>query len=78
MKSRMIPIAAALLALALAGCGQEEAPADVGGQGATTPPGAASEAAGNQAPANVTDSVPTQQQLDPIPPENQPGGTTQP
>ncbi|HLU77689.1 MAG TPA: hypothetical protein VKZ48_07295 [Burkholderiales bacterium] len=77
MKSRMMPIAAALFALALAGCGQEEAPADPGGRGTMTPPGAAGDAAGNQAPANVTDDVPTQQQLDPVPPENQPGGTTQ-
>ena len=63
-------IAASLAALVLTACGQEEPPTAVqpgvaATQGAQTPPGAAGEAAGNKAPANVTDDVPTQQQLAP-------------
>jgi len=64
-------IAAALAVVALAACEQQEptavtqpsVPASEGA--AETPPGAASEAAGNKAPENVTDEVPTQKQLAP-------------
>lgn len=81
MKSRMSLIAGALFALALAGCGQEEPPSPdpqtkFGNEGAAvTPPGAASGATGNKADENVRDDVPTQDQLDPVPEENKPGGT---
>lgn len=63
-------IAASLAALALTACGQEEPPTAVqpgaaATEGAQTPPGTASEAAGNKARENVTDEVPTQKQLAP-------------
>lgn len=84
MKGRLSLIAVSLVALGLAGCGQDDPAATAPGGGgfanedaAATPPGAASGATGNRADQNSRDAVPTQQQLDPIPAENKPGGRTE-
>ena len=72
-------VAAVLTALALTACGKSEAPtaptpapATGSDAGAQTPPGAATEPAGNKASENATDAVPTQGQLNPTPAENKP------
>lgn len=84
MKRTSIAVVA-LAVLALTACGQEEAPTavqpgtDMGAAEGTaqTAPGAAADTSGNKAPENVTDQVPTQGQLDPIPSENKPASPAQ-
>lgn len=73
--------AIALTAAMLAACSdQKETPtppaSQFGAEGTQTAPGQASEAAGNKASENTTDSASTQRQLDPVPEQNKPAGTT--
>lgn len=80
---KMTWLAVALTVVALVACSDEqpEAPAapasQFGAEGTQTAPGQASEAAGNKAPENTSDTAPTQRQLDPVPEQNKPAGTTE-
>lgn len=80
MKTTWLAIALAASMLAACSDQKETTPApstsQFGAEGTQTAPGQASEAAGNKASENTTDSASTQRQLDPVPEENKPAGTT--